>query len=74
MARREVAGVLLNDGGVMVKGKGNPDSKGEQGGGEATNATKSVNCRESRGKRWSGTNGDPDVGWSDVEKSEACGG
>ena len=70
----EIAGILLNDGGVMVEGKGNPDAKGEQGGGEAPNATKGVNCSESRWKRWCCANGDPDIGWGDVEESEACGG
>ena len=74
MARGEVAGILLNHGSVVVKGKGDPNAEGEQGGGEATNAAEGVDCSEARRERWSGANGNPDIGWSDVEESESCGG
>ena len=68
--RGEIAGVVLNGGGVMIEGKGNPDAQGEQGGGEATNATEGIDCSDPRGKGWGSADGDPNIGWGDVEESE----
>ena len=68
VARREVAGILLNDSGIVVKSEGYPNPESEQGGGKATNTTGGVDRREPRRQGWGGANGNPDIGWSSMEK------
>ena len=73
VARGEVAGILLNDGAVMIKGEGDANAEGKQGGREASDAAEGVNCGEARRQRWRRTDCDPDVRWSDVEETNAGG-
>ena len=73
VARGEVAGILLNYGVVVIKGKGDGNAEGKQGGSEASDATEGVNCGEARRQRWRRTDCDPDVRWSDVEETNAGG-
>ena len=70
--RGEITGVLLDDSVVVIKRKGNPDAKREQGRSKASNATECVDCRDSGGERWSRANCYPNVRRSDVEESKAC--
>ena len=72
VSRREIAGVLLNDGGVVIESQGNPDAKREQGSGEAPNATERIDRGDSGGKRRSSANCNPNVWWGDVEEPETC--
>ena len=73
VAGREVAGVLLNDGAAMIKGEGDANAEGKQGGSEASDAAEGINCGEARRQRWRRTDCDPDVRWSDVEETNAGG-
>ena len=73
VAGREVAGVLLNDGTAMIKGEGDANAEGKQGGREASDSAEGINCGEARRQRWRGADCDPDVRWSDVEEANAGG-
>ena len=73
VARGEVAGILLNDGAVMIKGEGDENAEGKQGGSEASDAAEGVNGGEARRQRWRGAYCDPDIRWSDVEEADARG-
>ena len=73
VAGGEVAGILLNYGVVVIKGKGDGNAGGKQGGSEASDAAEGVNCSEARRQGWGRTDSDPDVGWSDVEETNTGG-
>ena len=73
IARGEVAGILLNYGVVVIKGKGDGNAEGKQGGSEASDAAEVVNCGEARRQRWGRGDCHPDVGWSDVEETNQYG-
>ena len=68
---REVAGVLLNYGEIVVEGYCHMYGKREQSCGEASYATKCMDGGEAGGKWGRSANCNPDVAWCNVEEAEA---
>ena len=68
----EVAGVLLDDGVIVVKGKVDPDAKCKKSGSEASDAAECIDGSDLWWEGWSGTDSDPDVWVGDVKEAKAC--
>ena len=68
---REVAGVLLNDGVVVIKGECDSDAECKESGSEAPDATKCIGGSDLWWEGWCRADRDPDVWIGDVEETKA---